>query len=169
MHSPSRLRHLWEIVEGSCHASATEQNLCRLLHLVSCMPSFSSQLLALSEHSLSRCYAPAAYPECRHPNTTAISRRVGMHALAIIPSISHNCHHWSSPCQSINLYENLTSHVAHSYCIKLQHQEYKERCTTDIWKTAIKYTSVELAHARLNYKEISCIMIFLVTLTLCTW
>ena len=38
MHSHSRLeRHLWEIEEGSRHVSAMEQNLCRLLHLVSCM------------------------------------------------------------------------------------------------------------------------------------
>ena len=31
------LRHLREIVEGSRHASAMEQNLCCLLHSVSCM------------------------------------------------------------------------------------------------------------------------------------
>ena len=68
-----------------------EQNLCRLLRLVSCM-SLSSQLLALV-HLLSRCYAPAAYRECRRQNTTAISRTVGLHAPAIIPSISHNCRH----------------------------------------------------------------------------
>ena len=45
-----------------------EQNLCRLLRLVSCM-SLSTQLLALV-HLLSRCYTPAAYPECRHQNTS---------------------------------------------------------------------------------------------------
>ena len=75
MHSPSRLWHLWEIVEGSRHASAMEQNLCHLLHLVSCM-KISTQLLALV-HLLSRCYAPATHPECRRQNPTAISRTIG--------------------------------------------------------------------------------------------
>ena len=79
MHSPSRLEASLKIVEGSCHASAMEQNLCRLLCSVSCM-SLPTQLLALV-HLLSRCYAPAAYPKCRQ-NTTAISRTVGAQALA---------------------------------------------------------------------------------------
>ena len=59
MHSPQELRHLWEIVQASCYASAMEQNLCRLLHSVSYM-SHSTQLSALV-HLLSRWYAPAAY------------------------------------------------------------------------------------------------------------
>ena len=34
---------------------------------------------------LSKCYASAAYPECRRQNTTAISRTIGVHAPAVIP------------------------------------------------------------------------------------
>ena len=82
MHSPSRLEASLKIVKGSHHASAMEQNLCHLLCLVNCM-SLPTQLLALV-HLLSRCYAPAAYPECRRQNTTAISRAVGAQALAVI-------------------------------------------------------------------------------------
>ena len=65
------------------HHAAMEQNLCHLLHSVSCM-SLSTQLLALV-HVLSRCYAPAAHPECRCQNTTAISCTIGAHAPAVIP------------------------------------------------------------------------------------
>ena len=65
------LKHLSEIVVDSRHASVMEQNLCHLLCLVSCM-SLRTQLLALV-HLLSRCYTPAAYPECRCQSTTAIS------------------------------------------------------------------------------------------------
>ena len=55
------------------------------------------------------------------------------------------------------LYKNLTytPHVAHGYHVKLQHQGYTERHTTEniyiyICKIAIKLTSVGLAHARPN-------------------
>ena len=44
-------------------------------------------------HLLSRYYIPAAYPECRRQNTSAISRKVDAHALAVIPgylSCPHN-------------------------------------------------------------------------------
>ena len=44
-------------------------------------------------HLLTRCYAPAANPECRCQNTSAISRKVDAHAPAVIPgylSCPHN-------------------------------------------------------------------------------
>ena len=31
------------------------------------------------------CYGPAAYPKCRHQNTVAISRTIGVHAQSVIP------------------------------------------------------------------------------------
>ena len=83
MHSHPRLEASLRNSRGKSPRSAIEQNLCRLLRSVSCM-SLSTQLLALV-HLLSRCYAPAAYPECRHQNTTAISRTIGAHAPAVIP------------------------------------------------------------------------------------
>ena len=88
MHSPSRLEaSVWEIVEGNCHASVMDQNLCRLLRSVNCM-SLSTQLVALV-YLLSRCYAPVAYPECCRQNTTAISHTLDRCA----PS---GCHSWLS-------------------------------------------------------------------------
>ena len=60
-----------------------EQNLCRLLHSVSCM-GLSTQLLALV-HLLSRCYAPAAYLKRCRQSTKAISHTTGAHAPTVIP------------------------------------------------------------------------------------
>ena len=45
--------------------------------------SLSTQLLAVV-HYLSRRYAPATYPESHCRNTTAISRTIGTHALAVL-------------------------------------------------------------------------------------
>ena len=53
--------------------------------------SFYTQLLGLV-HLLSRCYAPAAYPEHHRQNTTAISRTVDAHARAVIPGYL-SCRH----------------------------------------------------------------------------
>ena len=141
MHSPSGLEAFLRNSEGSCHTSAIEQNLCHLLHLVSCR-SFSTQLY--SPCTLNWVYAPAAYPKCRCQNTTAISHTMGADALAVIPGYLSSikltlvcCH-----CQSIKLYKNLTytPHVTRGYRIKLQCQEYTEQGTTE-------HTSVGLALA----------------------
>ena len=104
----------WSIFRGgSHHASAMEQNLCRLLRWVSCM-SLCTQLLVLAQ-LLSRYYAPAAYPECCRQNTTAVSRTIYTLWLSFV-AIFHNC------CHSYSPYKNLTYNpdVAHAYRIKLQ-------------------------------------------------
>ena len=126
-----------------------EQNLCCILHLVSCM-SLPTQLLALV-HLLSRCCAPAAYPECGHQNTTAISCTIGAQALAVISGYLSYLSSFKltlACCQSIKLHEILlTLHMrlAAIALIKLQHKEYAERRMTEnnnysIWKIAIEHT-----------------------------
>ena len=94
------------------------QQLCAkfLLPTTFCMSLFT-QLLTLV-HLLNRCYAPAAYPECCRQNTT-------------VPGY-HNCRHSSSPCQSINLYENLTlrmrpAAIALNYSIKNIHNDVQQK------------------------------------------
>ena len=101
----------WSIFRGgSSHASAMEQILCRLLHWVSCM-SLCTQLAQL----LSRCYAPAAYPECCRQNTTAVSRTICTLWLSFV-AIFHNWCHSYSPCKNLTYNPD----VAHAYRIKLQ-------------------------------------------------
>ena len=77
MHSPSRL-------EASSRNSRAKSLPPTTFSINSI--NLSTQLLALV-HLLSRCYTPAAYPECRRQNTTAISRTVGAHAPAVTPAI----------------------------------------------------------------------------------
>ena len=65
-----------------------EQSLCCLRDLVRLSCSLSTQLLALV-YFLSRCYTPAACPECCHRNITAISRTIGAHTLAVLAGFLH--------------------------------------------------------------------------------
>ena len=89
------------------------------------MGSTTKQLALV--HLLSRCKAPAAYPECRRQNTTVISRTIGEHLPAVIPGyLSYLSFKLTLTCYK--LYENLTYtlHVAGGYRVKLQRQEYTE-------------------------------------------
>ena len=62
----------------------------------------------VSSCTLSRCYVPAAYPECRRQNTTAISRTIDAHAPAVIPGYPSSRH--NKLTQSNKLYENFYLH-----------------------------------------------------------
>ena len=106
---------------------------------------------------LSRCYAPAAYPECCHRNTTAISHTVGVHTPAVLP----NYLSWLLSfkftligCKRIKLYENLTLHRACGYCVKLQCQEYME---CDICKLHCVFQSSPLLYVGEKGYTVLCV------------
>ena len=82
MHSPSKLEASLRNSRGkspriSYGAKSLLPTVFGKLH------ELSTQLLALV-HLLSRCHAPAAYPECRRQKTTAISCTIDVHAPAVI-------------------------------------------------------------------------------------
>ena len=111
-----------------------EQNLCRLLHLVSCM-SLSTQLLALV-HLLSRHYTPACLSMSSPKHNCYLSYNRCAHS---------GCHSWLSFITVIIqahpsllsehqvVRKSYTPHAACGYRIKLQHQEYTEQRVTDIY------------------------------------
>ena len=126
MHSPSRLEASLRNSRGKSPSTAIKQNLCPLLCSVSCM-SLSTQLLALVQ-LLSRCYAPAAYPECHCQNTTAIS-------CTLDRCTRSGCHSWISfitvviqlaCCQSIKLYENVT-YITLNYSVKNTRNDVRQK------------------------------------------
>ena len=77
VHSPC-LRHLREIADGSHHASAMKQNLCRLLRSVCIYTTVSPCIHTVGSHT------PASYSDVTS-NTTATPCTIVVHAPVVIP------------------------------------------------------------------------------------
>ena len=101
MHSPSRLEAFLKT------SRAMEQNLCRLLRFGKLHEPFYTTV-SPSTLTQSRCYAPAACPECCRQNTAAISRTIDAHAPAVIPGYLSCRRNKLTQAQVCKLYENFT-------------------------------------------------------------
>ena len=129
MHSPSRL-------EASLRNSG--ERLPRISYgakslLPTAFGKLHEQLLALV-HLLSRCYAPAAYPECHHQNNCYLSYNrcacSGCHSWLSFITVIIQAHPSLLPEHQL-VRKSYTPHAACAYCIKLQRQGYMERRTTE--------------------------------------
>ena len=133
MHSPTRLQtSLRNSIGKSPHisyANSLPPTVFGKLH-----EPFYTIILTLV-HSMSRCYAPAAYPKCcRQTQLLSLVQQVRRLWLSFL-AILHNCRHSIQahlrlsqlPEHQVVRKYSACGHSACGYCVKLQRQEYMVR------------------------------------------